>query len=497
MNPFTAGIRQHDTHNELATPTKPQSTSLTRLGLDAIIVPASRPAAHLDHAITLARAAGCWLLILCSRRCHGPEVRELLAARSCRKAIVVDLPTGYSHELLNFPALLALQDELPEACGYITTDLSMKRNVGLVLARMLGWRRIFFLDDDIRDITYPDLQSTVNMLGPFAAAGLWVTDYPDNSVVCHANRLTDGNQDVFVSGAALAVDCDADTGFFPDIYNEDWLFFFDNASSGRLANSGLKATQLCYYPFARAQRAAWQEFGDVLAEGLYGLLHLGLGWQHATRDYWAHFLEARRIFLEGIITRSKNAHHDMRAEMVASVLSALKCLQTIKPDLCERYVRQWRQDLADWKQRVADIPKMPSIEAALKEMQLTSSAWVSGTGKIPYRREEPTPNIAAGAVVLPRFDTLKDLSGRIGALDLRVTAPSERQRGPKRLTLLISEHSDEHRRRLKQRFDTTMAWLGVIRDVARPSRRTPALSDAPESELEPIESGALAEPERV
>ena len=109
----------------------------------------------------------------------------------------------------------------------------MKRNIGLVLAKMLGWRRIFFLDDDIRDITYPDLQRTVDMLGSFSAAGMWVTEFPDNSIVCHANRVTGGSQDVFVSGAALAVDCESDIGFFPDIYNEDWLFFFDAASKGR------------------------------------------------------------------------------------------------------------------------------------------------------------------------------------------------------------------------------------------------------------------------
>ena len=69
------------------------------------------------------------------------------------------------------------------------------------------------------------------MLGAFPTVGMWVTDYPDNSIVCHANRMTEGSQDVFVSGAALAVDCDADIGFFPDIYNEDWLFFFDDASA--------------------------------------------------------------------------------------------------------------------------------------------------------------------------------------------------------------------------------------------------------------------------
>ena len=418
MSPFPRNIKQHETHSALTGQTGPQDASRADLDLDAIVVPASRPAAHLDHAITLARAADCWLVILCSQRLRSAEVTEFLAARSHHKAIVIDLPPGYSHPLLEFPGLLSVRNELPEACGYHVTDLSIKRNVGLVMARMLQWRRVFFLDDDIRDITYPDLQSTVNMLGSFSAAGLWVTKFPDNSIVCHANRMTEGAQDVFVSGAALAVDCDADIGFFPDIYNEDWLFFFDGASQGRLANSCLKATQLRYSPFANPQRAAWQEFGDVLAEGLYALLHQGLEVQDATSDYWTCFLEARRDFLETIITRSQSAPTEMRDDMLlAAVQQALKCSLTIKPDVCERYVRLWRQDLADWKRRVAEIPVMSSVEEALQNMGLAPTGSASSTDWIlPRLTEVVALNVKAGAVAIPRSETMKKLPEHVGAL---------------------------------------------------------------------------------
>ena len=240
MNRYVAGIRQYGTHRSLTGQRVPGSPRTGALGLDAIIVPGTRPAAYLDHAVTLARAAQCSLVIVCSQDLDGREVKEYLAARSFSGAIVIELPPGYSHPLFFFRGLLDIKDQLPPECGYHVTDLSMKRNIGLVLARMLGWRRIFFLDDDIRDIAYPDLQRTVDMLGSFSAAGMWVTDFPDNSIVCHANRMTGGSQDVFVSGAALAVDCEGDIGFFPDIYNEDWLFFFDAASKGELGNSYLK-----------------------------------------------------------------------------------------------------------------------------------------------------------------------------------------------------------------------------------------------------------------
>jgi hypothetical protein len=483
MSPFSEGIRQHDTHSALVGQTGLQGGSLGNLDLDAIIVPASRPASHLDHAVTLARHTGAWLVVLCSQRIHGEQVGEFLATRSFIKSIVIDLPRGYSHELLHFPGLLSLKNDLPPACGSYVTDLSMKRNLGLVLARMLRWRRIFFLDDDIRDISCPDLQNTVNMLGFYSAAGMWVTDYPDNSIVCHANRMTGEFQDVFVSGAAVAVDCDADIGFFPDIYNEDWLFFFDDAASGQLVNSYLKATQLCYYPFANPQRAAWQEFGDVLAEGLYTLLHLGLDVEQATSKYWSRFLEARQDFLEAIIKRSHKAHPDIQADMLTSVLSALKCSLKIEPDLCERYIRLWRQDLINWKQRAVTIPDMPSIEAALQEMRLSLPPPPSSNWKIRRFRDEMAENITARPVTIPRFDTLKEVPEHYSNLHQMTAAPLADERHIRPLSTLEHsaaplgdrpDHSDAtpSPERYRQRFNITIPWLGSLRDTSMRRRNS-------------------------
>jgi hypothetical protein len=406
----TQDIRQHGTHRELTRRARLRGASLRRLDLDAIIVPGSRPAANLDHAVTLARAAGCWLLVVCSQRLRGTEVKEFLAERSFRKAIVIDLPPGYSHDLLEFPELRSIEKELPLECTYYSTDLSMKRNIGLVLAKMMGWQRIFFLDDDIRDIAYPNLQTTIDMLGSFPAVGMWVTDFPDNSIVCHANRETKGSQDVFVSGAALAINCDGDIGFFPDIYNEDWLFFFDNAANGRLANSSLEATQLAYYPFSNEKRAAWQEFGDVLAEGLYALLHLGQSVKNATPDYWANFLEARRNFLEAILTRSESADLEIRDDVVASVTSALKSLGQIDAALCYRYIQAWQADLRQWKRRMAEVPADLPLKDALAELGLSPTATADRLWRFLPHWDLPKPTITAGPVSIPQIDTMKGLA---------------------------------------------------------------------------------------
>ena len=98
-----------------------------------------------------------------------------------------------------------------------------------------------------------------------------VEQHPDNSVVCHARRLAGMSQDVFVTGAVLGVHCNnLPLSFFPDIYNEDWFFFAEEAAPRRLPRVG-RARQLEYDPFANPDRARREEFGDLLAEGLYAL----------------------------------------------------------------------------------------------------------------------------------------------------------------------------------------------------------------------------------
>lgn len=399
MSELAGSVSQHDTHRKLVSQAEQRALD-TELKLDAIIVPASRPVHYLEQAIALARAAHCTLLILCSRRAAPAEVRQLLARRSCNDAIVIDLPDDYGHELLDFRGLASIKDDLPTAYSYRVTDLSTKRNLGLILARMLGWQRIFFLDDDIRDINPADMHSTVSMLGSFHTAGMRVTDYPDNSVVCHAHRMTGGRQDVFVTGAALAVDSQQNSGFFPEIYNEDWLFFYDAASAGRLGSSRCEVTQLRYNPFADPRRAAWQEFGDVLAEGLYAMLDFGISMEHATSEYWSYFLDARRRFFDAIVRRSGMTGPEIREQLLGSVEAARECSAEIPPELFERYIRLWRQDLRDWEQRVTRIRQMPSLDAALQELGLARAAdgrVVDVTRPRQAAATEEPPTVPSGA----------------------------------------------------------------------------------------------------
>ena len=368
----STAVRQYNTHAELLARDVSVVATQRTPALDAIVVPASRPAANLRHAITLAVDIGCQLILLCSRRTRVSEVSQMLANCSPTQASVIELPRGYSHEWFDFYTSRWARRWLPKPCGARDTDLSVKRNLGLMIARMRGWERLLFLDDDITGFDAAAVRYTASMLDRYDAVGTLVTDFPDNSVVCHAHRATGGRQDVLVSGSVLAVDCTAPISFFPDIYNEDWLFFYNNVVNQSLGCSGLSASQLCYDPFADPRRAARQEFGDVLAEGLYALLHDGR-YRYDTGDYWSHFLAARRTFLDAIIDRVESAEEEKRPKIRAAVETARYCLDKIRPYHCEEYIALWKDDLNRWDQRVREIPAAPTIGAALQHLGLAEA----------------------------------------------------------------------------------------------------------------------------
>jgi hypothetical protein len=198
--------------------------------------------------------------------------------------------------------------------------------------------------------------------------------------------MTGGQQEVFVTGAALAVDCQQNIGFFPEIYNEDWLFFYDDAAHGQLGSAGRIVTQLRYDPFDDARLAERQEFGDVLAEGLYALLGRGLGFKHATREYWNDFLYARHTFLQAIRERPEMAALEIRERLLHSVERAQKCSVGISPEVLEHYIRLWRQDLHDWQLRLAEVNQVRSPDEALRVLGLARS---TGSRAVNAARPDP------------------------------------------------------------------------------------------------------------
>jgi hypothetical protein len=364
-----APTRHLASHARLLRPPRiPADLSRQRYGRpDAIIVPATRPASALTGIIALAAALHTTIVVLCSRQAKFAQVAQRISRVIGARGIVVQIDEGYTLPELTFETS---SSAFTTASAGRSSDLSVKRNVGLLLARLHGWRKIAFVDDDIT-VSVQDLAKLGHQLDYHQIAGMACRDYPDNSVFCHARRLAKMPQDVFVTGAVLGVNCsDLPLPFFSDIYNEDWFFFAEAAARRRLTKVG-EARQAEYDPFATPARASHEEFGDVLAEGLYALiesLNPTVDLKHragffaavaamATEKYWSTYIDVRRLDL--IETWSKLEDFTSRGSCSDDVFAALKSLDAaegryidkeypITPQHCVAFLDALQRDIVRW-----------------------------------------------------------------------------------------------------------------------------------------------------
>ena len=297
-----------------------------------------------------------------------------MAARAGIEAFAFDLPAGNP---LAIDFATSVDEELSAASPGWNRDLSIKRNMGLVLARLLGWTRLMFLDDDIYGVTGDDVAALAAALDDHSVSALIPEDFPDNSVVCHAHRLGGGKQDVFASASGIGVRCDRDElAFFPNVYNEDWFFFAEEAAGHKIARVG-ESHQRKYNPYDNPHRAAIEEFGDLLAEGLYARLdHKQDLWELDTR-YWRDFIKRRMEFHQRVaeaLGRVEEPHRIEAARASDSIRAAQDQLARLTPGLCQRFVRLWQDDRDKWRSYLAGLPQVESFLDAFQYLDIDVAA---------------------------------------------------------------------------------------------------------------------------
>jgi hypothetical protein len=304
---------------------------------------------------------------MCSHAARGEDAAEMAAVSGAR-FVVVDMPTRANFALPDFETSHFRQAQVGSH-----GDLSRKRNLGLLLGWLASWQTVLFLDDDISGLNPVQVTRAVSALTHFAAVGMPARRFPDNSVVCHAHRLSGGKQGVFVSASALAVNLGRIDTFFPDIYNEDWLFLAPHVDRHHVASYG-SVRQQSYSPFAYPHRAGAQEFGDVLAEGLLGYLHATRLHRPPSVEYWREFLARRADFITVTMRRLLDVE-EPNAEVIKA-LTALKIAQSarakISAEVLNEYVHAWLGDLRTWQNFLGKLPRTGNLSDAFRFLDLST-----------------------------------------------------------------------------------------------------------------------------
>lgn len=383
-------LYHHGSHLDLLW--SPVGSSSARRGVDSIIVPTIRNPAYLAEAADLAQALNCTLVTLHSGQ-WTTAARAAQRLRADVDLIAIDVPE---------PAQLRLPcwETSRLLAGTVfarRTDLSAKRNLGLMLSHMIGWSRVLFLDDDITRLNPDDVRNASGLLDTHNAVGLQISGFPDHSVVCHAYRQAGGKQQSFIGGGALAVELKRSNSFFPDIYNDDWFFLLDGDKWLQPSAVTGQVTQYPYDPFRSPERARAEELGDVLAEGIYWLLDQDRSIIDADENHWARFLVKRAHFIEGVLemVEENTLEPNEKARRIAALKGSLGRLALITPALCESYLRAWAVDRQQWQRHVERLPTRQQRTAAITGLSRRGSphlTWQTGR-----QNSQPSARINAAA----------------------------------------------------------------------------------------------------
>ena len=348
----------HGSHRGLLS--EPSLIGVAPRPLDAIIVPTAWPVDALRHVMGVGKEIGCPVVTLCSKAATA-EQSDKLANHLDAPVLSVDVDDTLAAVLPSFST-----DRVLRRHGFgSTSDLSVKRNLGLALARGSGWQRVLFLDDDIVVDDPHELAVAAGLLDEYRAVGLANSGYEDNSVVCHAFRAVRGRQDTFIGGGAMMVDITSTSSFFPNVYNEDWFFLLGDGVPFRAARAG-RMRQRDYDPFANPARAAGEELGDTLAESLFWLLDFGMDLDTAAgTGFWGGALYRRRAFIDHILAQSPPPR------VRRSLEAALGRSSDVTHRLCHDFVQAWRKDLAKWRDFLDRVPVTSGPSDFLREVEMS------------------------------------------------------------------------------------------------------------------------------
>ena len=360
----------HGSHRPLIWPA---DESVPSAKVDAIFVPTARPVAYLKAAAAAALFLRCPLVTL-----HSKKWTNAFAAAAyldpAVDLIAIDVPDSTQLQLPELETSRLLAGTIFER----RTDLSTKRNLALVLSHKLRWKRIVFLDDDIRVPDPRDLSKATGLLDAHTAVGLGIGGFPDNSVVCHAFRAGGGWQETFIGGGAMAVAMKRNRSFFPNIYNDDWFFVLD---AGKRLQPVATVGQVLQYPYDpyRVDRARAEEFGDVLAEGIFWVLDQGKPASEGDLGHWRDFLEHRKQFIQQVrsmVASQTRIDPAERSRMEEALTAALGRRACITPELCMSYMKALATDQERWQRHIQQIRGKPmqSREEALKSLTVRGGA---------------------------------------------------------------------------------------------------------------------------
>ncbi|MCK5614771.1 hypothetical protein KAR91_73600 [Candidatus Pacearchaeota archaeon] len=227
-------------------------------------------------------------------------------------------------------------------------DLPLKRNYAVYFSIKKGFKKILLVDDDIININSSTIETGSFLLDKYTAVGSFIENYPDTSVVGHIQLKQGVDLKCFLSGSFLFVSPHKINSFFPKIYNEDWVFMTPLILNSEICSVG-EIKQKAYDPFSSPEKAIFQEFGEVIAEGLFALLNKSAFNFRYDNDAWEEIIENRKVEL---LDLQQNVKPDIQQNIITC---ALEQNSKILPTDCTEYLHSLDEDIMSWELFLKEI----------------------------------------------------------------------------------------------------------------------------------------------
>ena len=396
---FHGGLNLHKVtidRSEYVAPLQPLQAITTS---PVIVIPTSTNArtnrSNIEHVFNLATESNSLVIFLCSGKARKGDIAEIAQGHFVQWAAIEDSFSSFSKA--------SLQTSLSPLAYGSEKDTSQKRNFALRLAQIMGWSSIFFMDDDIQLSLEQFLKATtlIREEHDISIVGFNARDFPDLSVINHAHRWVNGQIDSFLGAGAFLVKIDPHMGFFPHIYNEDWLFLLESYLSkrGRIVWAG-SIKQDAYDPYRLRKRAMQEEPGDVLGEGFMRLIvssslenkkdqpTIASVIKKADETFWEHEIDRRIQFIQSTIQTIKDTK--MPSKQKYSALTALEVslellvgnITPITAKSLSKWTREWGRDLQVWRRHAHKNPLATNLVEGLELMNIHDNFIYSNTKRL-------------------------------------------------------------------------------------------------------------------
>ena len=201
--------------------------------------------------------------------------------------------------------------------------LGYTRNYAIILAKVLGFERVLFMDDDIIIEDNSLVYEMFDLLNNADFVSAEIKGMPDLSVVDFIMQKVGLEPYRFMSGGFLAFNLNSVAEYFLNYYNEDWIWLFMHRPEAKLVKYG-EVYQLPYDPFENAiEKALHQEFGEILVEGVKRYIEIEnkSNTLLLNKDFWDEIVKMRANLIKDIMHLSQKNKSSIGVSVSKHLLS--------------------------------------------------------------------------------------------------------------------------------------------------------------------------------